>query len=33
MPTEYVLSTINGDHRDAKPTKVLTSIITKLEKL
>jgi hypothetical protein len=28
MLTEYVLLTINGDHKDAKPTKVLIAIIT-----
>jgi len=28
MPTEYVLLTINGDHKDAKSTKVLIAIIT-----
>jgi hypothetical protein len=33
MPTKYVLPTISGDHKDAKPTRVLTSIIIKLEKL
>jgi len=33
MPTKYVLSTINGDHKDAKPTRVLITKITKLEKL
>jgi hypothetical protein len=33
MPTKYVLLAINGDHRNAKPTRVLTAIITKLEKL
>ncbi len=33
MPTKYVMSTIIGDHRDVKPTKVLTSKIVKLEKL
>jgi hypothetical protein len=33
MPTEYVLLTISGDHKDAKLTKVLTTKITKLEKL
>ncbi len=31
MPTKYVLPTINGDHIDAKPTRVLTTIIIKLE--
>jgi hypothetical protein len=33
MPTEYVLPTINGDHRGAEPTKVLTAKIIELEKL
>jgi hypothetical protein len=33
MPTKYVLSTINQDHRDPKPTKMLTTKIIKLEKL
>ncbi len=33
MLTKYVLSTISGDHIDAKPTRVLTTRITKLEKL
>ncbi len=33
MLTKYVLLTINGDHRDAKPTKVLIPRIIKLEKL
>jgi hypothetical protein len=33
MLIEYHLPTISGDHRDAKPTIVLISIITKLEKL
>jgi hypothetical protein len=28
-----VSSAINGDHRDAEPTKVLTTKIIKLEKL
>ncbi len=32
MLTKYVLSTISGDHRDAKPTRMLTTRITKLEK-
>ncbi len=32
MPTKYVILAINGDHRDAKPTKVLTAIIIELEK-
>jgi len=30
MPIEYVLSTNGGDHRNAKPTRVLTRI-TKLK--
>jgi hypothetical protein len=33
MPIEYVLSAISGDHRDGKPTKLLTTRIIKLEKL
>ncbi len=33
MPTKYVLLVINGDHKDAKPTKVLIARIIKLEKL
>jgi hypothetical protein len=33
MLTKYVLLVINGDHRDAKPTRVLTTIIIELEKL
>jgi len=33
MPTKYVLLAISGDHRDVEPTKMLTSRITKLEKL
>jgi hypothetical protein len=33
MPTEYVLSTISGDHRDVEPTEVQTTKITGLEKL
>jgi hypothetical protein len=33
MPTKYVLLAINGDHKNAEPTRVLTTIITKLEKL
>jgi len=33
MPTKYVMLTISGDHRDAKPTRVLTTRITELEKL
>jgi len=33
MPTKYVLWTINGDHIDVEPTRVLIVKITKLEKL
>ncbi len=33
MSIEYVRLAINGDHIDAKPTRVLIVIITKLEKL
>jgi hypothetical protein len=33
MPIEYVMSTISADHRDAKPTRVLTTKIIELEKL
>jgi hypothetical protein len=33
MLTKYVLPTINGDHRDVKPTRVLTTRIIKVEKL
>jgi hypothetical protein len=33
MPTKYVLLAISGDHKDAKPTRVLTSRIIELEKL
>jgi hypothetical protein len=33
MPTKYVLLVINGDHKNAKPTRVLIAITTKLEKL
>jgi hypothetical protein len=33
MPTKYVLPTINGDHKDVEPTRVLTTRIIKLEKL
>jgi hypothetical protein len=32
MLIEYVLSTINGDHKNVKPTRVLTTIIKKLKK-
>jgi hypothetical protein len=33
MPIEYVLLAINGDQRDAEPTKVLITKNIKLEKL
>jgi hypothetical protein len=33
MPIKYVTLDINGDHRDAKPTRVLTTIIIELENL
>jgi len=33
MLTKYVLLAINGDHKDAEPTKVLTTRIIELEKL
>jgi hypothetical protein len=33
MPTKYVLLAISGDHKDAKSTRMLTTRITKLEKL
>jgi hypothetical protein len=33
MLTEYVLLATNGNHKDAKPTKVLTTRITELKKL
>jgi hypothetical protein len=33
MLIEYVILTINGDHKDAEPTRVLTTRITELEKL
>jgi hypothetical protein len=33
MPTKYVLSDISGDHKNAEPTKVLTTRIIELEKL
>jgi hypothetical protein len=33
LPTKYVLPTINGDHKDVEPTRVLTTIIIALEKL
>ncbi len=32
MPKEYVLPAISGGYRDVKPTKMLTTRITKLEK-
>jgi hypothetical protein len=33
MPTKYVLPTINGDHKDAKPIRILIAIIIELKKL
>jgi hypothetical protein len=33
MLIEYVIPTINGDHKDAKPTRVLIARITNLKKL
>jgi nitrate reductase beta subunit len=33
MPIKYVMSAINVDHKDAEPTKVLTTKIIDLEKL
>jgi hypothetical protein len=33
MPTKYVIPTISGDHRYVEPTNVLTTKVTKLEKL
>jgi len=33
MPTEYVLLAIGGDHKYVEPRRLLTTIITKLEKL
>ncbi len=33
MPIVYVLPVISGDHRDVELTRVLTTKITKLEKL
>ncbi len=33
VPIKYVLLAISGDCKDAKPTRVLITIITKLEKL
>jgi hypothetical protein len=33
MSTKYLLLTISGDHKNAEPTKVLITKITKLEKL
>jgi hypothetical protein len=33
LPTKYVLSAINGDHKDAKPTKVLIAKVIELQKL
>jgi hypothetical protein len=33
MPIEYVLLAISEEHKDAKPIRVLTTIIIELEKL
>jgi hypothetical protein len=33
MPTKYVLSTINGDHKDGRPTKILIAINYKTGKV
>jgi hypothetical protein len=33
MPIEYVLLTINGDHIDVEPTKVLIAKVIELENL
>jgi hypothetical protein len=33
MPTKYIVTIIGGNEKDNTPMKVLTSIITKLEKL
>ncbi len=33
MPTEYIIPVVGGDERDNTPVRVLTSKITKLEKL
>ncbi len=33
MLIEYVLLAISGDHKDAKPTRVLTTRIIELDKL
>jgi hypothetical protein len=33
MLIKYVLPTIDGDHRDVGPTRVLIAILIKLEKL
>jgi hypothetical protein len=33
MPTNYIILVVGGDERDNTPMKVLTSRITKLEKL
>ncbi len=33
MPTKYVISAINGDHKDVEPTRVLIARIIELEKL
>jgi hypothetical protein len=32
MPIEYVLLAISGDHKNAEPTRVLTTKIIELEK-
>jgi len=33
MPIKYVLPAINGDHKDAKPTRVLIARVIEVEKL
>jgi hypothetical protein len=33
MPTKYILPITSGDHKDVEPTRVLTTIIIKLENL
>ncbi len=33
IPTEHVLLTFSGDHRDANPIKIFISRLTNLEKL
>ncbi len=33
MPIDYVLSTINGNHRDVKPTRISITRLIELEKL